>query len=175
MSVSFTKLGLKNNKTEPVKIQIEGNEVEVLTYLPVEKKLNMIINILAGGMEETIPILNPVKVEVFTSLEILYNYTNISFTEKQKENPQKLYDTLEQNGVFDEVVAAIGEKEYLRLLDWIDETLKEYMNYKRSAVGIMEQIVNDYKDVNFDANNIQEKLADPKNLTLLKDVITKLG
>jgi hypothetical protein len=27
-------------------------------------------------------------------LEMVYNYTNISFTEKQKENSYKLYDTL---------------------------------------------------------------------------------
>jgi hypothetical protein len=33
----------------------------------------------------------------------------------------------------------------------------------------------EYQQMNFDASEIQEKLSDPENLTLLKDVLNKLG
>ena len=40
---------------------------------------------------------NPVKVKVYLALGILDYYTNINFTEKQKEDPVKLYDLFESN------------------------------------------------------------------------------
>ena len=47
--------------------------------------------------------------------------------------------------------------------------------YHNSALGIMQAISTDYSNLNLEASEIQEKLADQNNLTLLKDVITKLG
>jgi hypothetical protein len=39
----------------------------------------------------------------------------------------------------------------------------------------MENIVSDYAEVDMEATKVQEKLANPENLTLLKNVMTKLG
>lgn len=47
--------------------------------------------------------------------------------------------------------------------------------YRNSAMGIMERITTDYSNLNFDASTIQKELADPNNMTLLKDILTKLG
>ena len=44
-----------------------------------------------------------------------------------------------------------------------------------SVYGIMENIANDYSEVGAQAEDIQKKIADPNNLTLLKDVMSKLG
>jgi hypothetical protein len=69
----------------------------------------------------------------------------------------------------------IPSEEYAFLLDSIDECIKSIYGYVNSARGIMESIVNDYKDVDLDATNIEEKIQNPENLKLLKDVLTKLG
>ena len=45
-------------------------------------------------------------------LEILYSYTNINFTEKQKEDPAKLYDLVVSGGLIKLVLQAIPEEEY---------------------------------------------------------------
>ena len=42
-------------------------------------------------------------------------------------------------------------------------------------MGILDTISTDYSNLNLDASEIQKKLSDPNNLTLLKDVLTKLG
>jgi hypothetical protein len=42
-------------------------------------------------------------------------------------------------------------------------------------MGILEMITSDYSELNLNAQNIQRALGDPDNLTLLKDVMTKLG
>ena len=171
--VSFTKLGLKK-KEEIKNITINDQNVEVKQYLPISDKINIITNVIENSADDN-NFANPVKVEVFANLEIMYAYTNISFTDKQKEDPTKLYDLLEENGIIAEVIAAIPENEYALLLGWIDETIEAFYTYRNSVMGIMEQISTDYSNLSLDATEIQQKLADPQNLELLKNVMTKLG
>ena len=171
--VSFTKLGLKK-KEEIKNITINDQVIEVKQYLPISDKINIITNVIENSADDN-NFANPVKVEVLANLEIMYAYTNISFTDKQKENPTKLYDLLEENGIIAEVIAAIPENEYALLLGWIDETIEAFYTYRNSVMGIMEQISTDYSNLSLDATEIQQKLADPQNLELLKNVMTKLG
>lgn len=171
--VSFTKLGLKK-KEEIKNITINDQVIEVKQYLPISDKINIITNVIENSADDN-NFANPVKVEVFANLEIMYAYTNISFTDKQKEDPTKLYDLLEENGIIAEVIAAIPENEYALLLGWIDETIEAFYTYRNSVMGIMEQISADYSNLSLDATEIQQKLADPQNLELLKNVMTKLG
>lgn len=171
--VPFTKLGLK--KVEDTKnITICDQVIEVKQYLPISDKINIITNVIENSADDN-NFANPVKVEVFANLEIMYAYTNISFTDKQKEDPTKLYDLLEENGVIAEVIATIPENEYALLLGWIDETIEAFYTYRNSVMGIMEQISADYNNLSLDVAAIQQKLADPQNLELLKSVMTKLG
>ena len=171
--VSFTKLGLKK-KEEIKNITINDQVIEVKQYLPISDKINIITNVIENSADDN-NFANPVKVEVFANLEIMYAYTNISFTDKQKEDPTKLYDLLEENGIIAEVIAAIPENEYALLLGWIDETIEAFYTYRNSIMGIMEQISADYSNLSLDATEIQQKLADPQNLELLKSIMTKLG
>ena len=171
--VPFTKLGLKK-KEEIKNITINDQVIEVKQYLPISDKINIITNVIEKSADDN-NFANPVKVEVFANLEIMYAYTNISFTDKQKEDPTKLYDLLEANGVIAEVIAAIPENEYALLLGWIDETIEAFYTYRNSVMGIMEQISTDYSNLSLDATEIQQKLADPQNLELLKSIMTKLG
>ena len=171
--VSFTKLGLKK-KEEIKNITINDQVIEVKQYLPISDKINIITNVIENSADDN-NFANPVKVEVFANLEIMYAYTNISFTDKQKGDPTKLYDLLEENGIIAEVIAAIPENEYALLLGWIDETIEAFYTYRNSVMGIMEQISTDYSNLSLDATEIQQKLADPQNLELLKDIMTKLG
>lgn len=171
--VPFTKLGLK--KIEDTKtITVCDRDIEVKQYLPINDKINIITNVIQNSADDN-NFANPVKVEVFANLEIMYAYTNISFTDKQKEDPTKLYDLLEENGVIAEVIAAIPQSEYTLLLGWIEETIDAFYTYRNSVVGILEQISTDYSNLEFDAASIQKKLADPENLELLKGVMSKLG
>ena len=170
--VPFTKLGLK--KVEDTKnITICGQMVEVKQYLPISDKINIITNVIEKSADDN-NFANPVKVEVFANLEIMYAYTNISFTDKQKEDPTKLYDLLEENGVIAEVIAAIPENEYALLLGWIDETIEAFYKYRNSVLGILDTISADYSNLSLDATNLQKQIADPENLKLLKSIMSKL-
>lgn len=171
--VAFSKLALKKqDKVNTIKI---GNfDIEVKQYLPVNDKLDLIARVLNGAHDENnFP--NPVKIEVIGALEIIMAYTNLSFTEKQKEDVAKLYDLLETNGVIDQVVSAIPEEEYNFIIDGIDDTIEAVYAYQNSVLGILENITQDYSNLELDAQKLQEKIADPNSVSLLKDVLTKLG
>ena len=171
--IAFSKLKLV--KKDDIKtITINDIEIEVKQYLPVSEKIDIVTNVLNNSQSEN-NFANPIHVEVYSNLEIIYAYTNLNFTDKQKETPDKLYDLLEQNGVINAVIEAIPQLEYELLIDWIKETIESYYTYRNSALGILDQISTDYSNLKYDATEIQKKIADPNNLTLLKDIVTKLG
>ena len=73
--VSFTKLGLKMNQ-EVSTIEFNEQVIEVKQYLPINTKLELISNVINMSADEN-NFANSVKVSIFTTLEILYAYTNI--------------------------------------------------------------------------------------------------
>lgn len=171
--IGFTKLGLKpNNKI----VNIEFNEqiIEVKQYLPVEEKLELITNVLELSHDSN-NFSNPIKVQVYTALEIIDKYTNISFTEKQKENPTKLYDLLNGNGLLEKIIEVIPQIEYDEIIAGVYNTIDAVYTYQNSILGILDTISQDYSNLNLDATEIQNKLADPENMALLKNIMTKLG
>ena len=171
--IGFTKLGLKPNN-EIQYIEFNEQVIEVKQYLPVEEKLELITNVLELSHDQN-NFSNPVKVSVYTILEIVEKYTNVNFTEKQKENPTKLYDLLVGNGFAAAVIKAIPEPEYNEVLTGIKQTIKSVYKYQNSVLGILDTISQDYSNLNLDATEIQKKLADPNNMELLKGIMTKLG
>ena len=171
--VAFTKLGLKPNN-EIQYIEFNEQTIEVKQYLPVEEKLELITKVLELSHDSN-NFSNPVKVSVYTTLEIIEKYTNVNFTEKQKENPTKLYDLLVGNGFAAAVIKAIPESEYDEILTGIKQTIKSVYKYQNSILGILDTISQDYSNLNLDATEIQKKLADPNNMELLKGIMTKLG
>ena len=171
--IGFTKLSLKR-KNEVKTITINNNQIEIKQYLPVNEKLDLIARVINGAHDQNnFP--NPIKIEVIGTLEMIMAYTNISFTEKQKEDIPKLYDLLEENGVIKDIISQIPEDEYNFIIDGINKTVDAVYTYNNSVLGILEAVSKDYSNLDFDATQIQKKMADSENLKLVKDVLTKLG
>ena len=171
--VSFTKLGLKVNQDIKT-IEFNGQSIEVKQYLPVNNKLELISNVINLAHDEN-NFANPVKISVFTTLEIIYAYTNINFTDKQKEDPTKLYDMLISSGLVTAVVNVIPETEYHEIMRGVSDSIDAIYTYRNSVMGILDTVSTDYSALNFDATEIQKKIGDPENMALLKQVLTKLG
>lgn len=171
--VPFTKLGLiKDNKIET--IEINGQIIEIKQYLPIQEKLELVSRIINNSSDDN-NFQNPMKLDLFTCLEVIYAYTNISFTEKQKEDAPKLYDLMDSNDIFNIVISKIPQSEYKFIVNGVNETAKAIYAYNNSLAGMLENISKDYSNLDLDASSIQQKIADPQNLSLLKDVLTKLG
>ena len=171
--VSLTKLGLKVNQ-DVKNIEFNEQNIEVKQYLPINEKLELISSVINSAADEN-NFSNPVKENVFLTLEILYHYTNINFTDKQKEDPVKLYDLVVSSGLVNKVTDLIPEEELDEVINGVAQSVKAIYAYKNSILGILESISQDYSSLNLDATEIQQKLADPDNMALLKQVLTKLG
>ena len=171
--VSFTKLGLKVDSA--IKI-LEYNEqnIEIKQYLPIQSKLELIANVINLSHDEN-NFSNPIKVDIYTAIGIMEYYTNINFTEKQKEDVGKLFDLISSTGLYNAVLSNIPEEEIKLLKDGIYRSIKSIYKYRNSVLGILDTVKTDYSNLDLDASNIQEKLADPENMELLKSIMSKLG
>lgn len=176
--VAFTKLGLKvDNTVNKLNWMINDTdwiEIEIKYYLPIEEKLDLIADVINKSIDEN-GYYNPYKVKIFLTLEVLYAYTNINFTDKMKENPLKTYDLVVSTGLFEKVQMLINQDDWLSICENIFETIENVYSYKNSVMGILDTISTDYSNLNFDAASIQKMIGDPDNLGLLREVLDKLG
>lgn len=176
--VPFSKLDVKinNSSCSQSYYTTKGEEIfyEVKYYLPVKEKIEMITRIINQSLDDN-GFYNPIRVQLFTVLEVVYSYTNLTFTAKQKEDPFKLYDLLVSSGIFKDVINCIYEEDWEKIQESIISTIENIYKFKNSALGIVEAIAVDYGNLDFDAKNIQQSLADPNNLAFLKELLAKLG
>lgn len=176
--VSFSKLQA-NLKADMVECSYnnKNNEpiiFEVKTYLPLKDKIDLVQNVVNQSIDEN-GFYNPMRVDLFLTLEFIYAYTNLSFTDKMKEDPFKLYDLLVSTDIINEVIKATDEKEYVKIKNDVYSVIENIYKYRNSVLGILDTVKNDYSDLNLNATEIQEKLSDPNNMQLLRDVLSKLG
>ena len=170
--VGFNKFKLK--MPEPTGMVFNDIEIEVKRYLPINDKLNMIGTVIENAADEN-KFFNVGKLELFYTLEVIKNYTNITFTDKQLKDPCNLYDLIKTNDLFDRIVEIIGIEEIDHGYNMLMTTVDAIYKYNNSIMGILETISQDYSNLSLEASDIQKKLADPENLALLKDVMAKLG
>lgn len=173
--VPFSKLNLKKVNNEVKIVKFNDIDIEVKQYLPIDEKLQLVVNVISNAADGN-RFYNPIKISAFTTLEIIFMYTNLSFTETQKKDLSKLYDILMSNGLAADIIDAIPQKEYKAITTLIYNSADNIYAQMNSAIAVVEAFAN--KEVGTEmATNIDtlsEKLANPENLTLLRDIMTKL-
>lgn len=170
--IAFTKLNLTKN--QEVK-QLTWNEqiIEVKQYLPIQEKMDLIAAVLNGCQDEN-NFINEAKLQLYFDLEVVFRYTNISFTDKQKEDVAKLFDLINGSGLLNKIDELLPD-EVDDLFNWLSATAHNIYDYRNSIYGILDALNTDYKNLELDAESLKSKMADPESLKLLKNVLTKLG
>ena len=155
--ITYNGLKLKIN-TETNKVG--DTEIEVLKYLPIEDKISLINICLQSAKEGAI--FNQVKLDAYFHIYLVMMYSNINFTDKQKEEPLKLYDTLQSNGLLDQIIAAIDEKEYSNLVQFLNHQMEDIYTYKNTIGGILSELVTQLPARADDLANIMQKFDPDK-------------
>ena len=119
--------------------------------------------------------LNEFAFHMYMDLAIVFNYTNLSFTDKQKEDLYKLYDLRVGSGFIKELKKQVDCNQTDDLEVYTYETLNEYYKYHNSVYGIMDAMNQNYSNLNLDINELQDKISNPESLSLVKDILTKMG
>lgn len=159
--ISYASMKLKvDMSTKTINLE-NGVSIEVLKYLPIKEKYNLIEKTLQKSFENNI--YNPVKLDMYFALNLVYLYSNINFTDKQKEDEEKLYDALQSNGILDKIIDAIDDEEYNYLYTLLVETENKRNTYEKSLIGLLDTFSN---KVNTDSDILQDILNsfDPSQL-----------
>ena len=170
---TFSKLKLQLNK-EAVPVQIGDQTLAVKQYLPIEEKLELITKVLLQAHEPESNYNNPVKTDAVMALEIIFAYTDLVFTEKQKEDLPKLYDLLKSNGIIDVIFNAIPELERLDVERGVYRTIDSVYAYQNSVLGILDNVKQSQVDTEGSLKDIQEFLQSDE-IKPLKEIVSKLG
>lgn len=171
--ISFTKLGLKKN-TNLITCTWNNQVIEIKEYLPVEEKSNVVQAIVSESLDDD-SFANPIKVEINTVLEIMFAYTNINFTDKQKEDRLALYDLIVGTGLWGEILKATKNMtDFNDIHEYVKLVISEINRHKDSMLGVLEAVNQDYSNLQYDVQSLTEPLTDPNSLTLLKTIATKL-
>ena len=139
-NVSFNNLKLSTNKE--VKIaEFNNTKIEVLQYLPVEDKNDLIqITMQKSFMDGYF---NEILLDAYFHLNIIYLYTNLNITEKQREDELKLYDKIYSSGLLEVILEQLPEDEYKYLFNMLQEQTKDFLTYKNSAAAVVQSFIQD--------------------------------
>lgn len=171
--ITFTKLGLVKN-TDVKTVEWKDQIIEVKQYLPIQEKLSLIAAVVNQSQDEN-NFVNDAKVKLFTVLEIMYYYTNISFTDKQKEDPVKLYDLLVGSKFIDKIYAAMPENEVDQIFNLVYSTAEHFYKYRNSVYGILDAVKNDYDLSNLDLKGFIEQIKGSGELGLIQEIAPLLN
>lgn len=150
--ITYASLKLKV-KDDIKTFDLNGNDIEVKQYLPIQDKIDLVDITLQKAKEDGL--YNPLKVNMYFHLHLIYLYTNLSFTEKQREDEYKLYDVLDSNGIIDKVVETMNENEYTDLLEKTKSKIEKELKYGNTIGAIISKLINDL----------------PKNAEAMQDIV----
>lgn len=170
--VTYTKLGLKPNFDEIAIIHCGNEQIEVKQFLPLEKKLEVLTSIINNSIDER-GFYNTARIDFNIKMEMLYAYTNIKFTDKQKENPMKLYDNFIASGLMKQIWDLIPEDDRNWFEKHTNASIVSIMNYRNSVYGILDSLQTDYSNLNLDVDAIKDKLTNDTNIKDLKEIFDK--
>ena len=172
--IGLTKLELKKN-TNILELPWKTQVINIKEYMPIEEKIGIIERIVNQSLDDN-NFANPARIEVNMVLEIIFAYTNINFTDKQKENRLDLYDLLVSSGLWAAIINKLNTTNELAIIqETVYEVIDEVYKYKTSVLGILQAVNEDYNNLELDATKISEKLDNKENLETLKNIMDKMG
>ena len=170
--IAFNKLGLKMNQ-EIKTIEFNGQNIEIKQYLQIQEKLQLLSQVIMKSYEEDKNYLNPLKIKIITELEIVYAYTNINLTDKQKEDIAKTYDLLKSSELMNVILQSIPEKDKDDIFKASIDTAEAIYKYQTSVLGIMDSLKNNYNDLpnDIDLNEIKETIESLSDSPMIQSVL----
>lgn len=115
--------------------------IEVLKYLPVEAKYDIVMITLQKAQEEGY--YNPIKLDMYFHLNLVYMYTNLQFSDEDRQDEGKLFDELKSSGFLATFLQYIDKDEYMEMQEDIDSIAELSLRYNSSAGAVFNKFVDD--------------------------------
>ena len=137
--VDFKDLNLER-KLSNKSFDLNGYEIHVLQYLPIDEKEDLVEATLNKSLVDGV--YNPILLDKYLNLNILYCYTDIDFSGARADESD-LYDILETNSIIDKVIELMNPDEYKFLLTELNTYKTDICKYRTSINGIIRAAIDD--------------------------------
>lgn len=138
--MNFKDLNIKYSNEYNI-FNFNNNEIKVLKYLPTEDKFDLIMTALQKSIIDGVS--NPIRLQTFFELNIVYLYTDLVFDIDERVNEGLLYDKLKTSGLLGKIMENIEESESLILSSYLNQCLEIEKTYSTSAAAIISKLIND--------------------------------
>ena len=165
--VSYANLKLKVD-TSVDTFDFNNQTIEVLKYLPIEDKYDLIMITLQKAEEDGI--YNDIKLDMYFHLHLVMMYTDIIFSSEDRLDDFALYDALVTNDVINLVVNAMDEDEYTSLFTMVEELSDSVAEFDKSVAGMLNNLM---KILPEQASKLQEAIenTDKDKLVAMADIM----
>lgn len=174
----MAKINLKQLITikaiEPITININNIDITVKQYLPLDEKMELVQRVLNRAVDET-GFFSPMRLDVILELEIIRTYTDINITDKMMDTPGKVYDQIENNGIWRDILATLPQTEYHALHQAVNDCAAAITSYQTSLLGILKTVNQNYTATGADVKDLLQELGTIENSDVLKQVLANLG
>lgn len=123
-------------------IEVQEKKINIKKYLPINDKKDL-VEITLQKAEQADGTYNEILIDMYFNLHLVYLYTDIVFTDEDREDEMKLYDELESSGLLERILDKIPDEEYNTLMDYLKAMRKEISSYKHSAAAMVQKLIVD--------------------------------
>ena len=128
---------------------INDQEVTVKYSIPLQDKIDLVQITLQKAEEDGI--YNELKLDAYFTLNYIYLYTDIEFSDEDREDELALYDILNSNHVLDDILIAqsVDSKgdevapEYEMLFETLQIMMDRNLDYKNTAAAVLQKVIQD--------------------------------
>lgn len=149
---------------------INGKTIEVKHYLPIESKVSLVQITIQQSIIEN-GFINPILLDAYFNLYVVFYYSNIEFTDEEKQNALATYDLLESNGIIAKVEAGIPQDEFEDLFNLCTEYSNKYDKYINSTLNIVNTVIESFPKRMEEVQKIIENF-DPSKYKAVVDFAT---
>ena len=172
MDINFSELNLLVDESVNT-FSFQGHDIEVKKYLPVEQKYDLVMVALQKSKEPS-GCYNDLKLTTYFELNIVYLYTNIQFTDEDREDEAALYDMLQSSGLLEEIIEHMDEKEYTELYNTVHEIRIADTRYSTTVAGMLSKFMSELPANAEKAKSTLDQF-DPEKFKELMSFVTALN
>lgn len=121
-------------------IIINDKKVNIKQYLPINDKINLVQIALQQSLEDGV--YNEGLLTAYFYTYIVMFYSDIEFSDEQKQDIPSVYDVIETNDIITKVCDAIPKVEFDDLLDLLQDQKKNNTEFKQSTAYLIGQFIN---------------------------------
>ena len=162
--MNFKDLCIGNNNEYNTFI-FNNKEIKVYKYLPIDEKFDLIMVALQKATVNNI--INPLKLECFFNLNIMYLYTDLEFDADDRVDEAGLYDKIFTSGLLKEIIINMEASEYDFICTLLKKCLEAESSYRTTFAAVISKLIDDMPKNAEAARNIVDNFDQEKYAAVL--------